>query len=162
MFGIKLCVARIGTGVHVPDFLVDVASEATSCRTGGWYRISIAVDDLYSLPFGLHRSSHEGQMRRAVKAVNARRAFNPSVAAASCRLVCRGDARLYAGMDSALRWILHNDGSADHMEAMVPKTPVLMIAAALLTASPACAQNAATTYPARAIKIIVGFAPGGG
>src|SRR3979409_73862 len=65
-------------------------------------------------------------------------------------------------MDSALRWILHNDGPADHMEAMVPKTPVLMIAAALLTALPAFAQSAATTYPARAIKIIVGFAAGGG
>src|SRR4051812_24732648 len=45
---------------------------------------------------------------------------------------------------------------------MVPKTPVLMIATALLTVSPAFAQNAATTYPARAIKIIVGFAAGGG
>ena len=44
----------------------------------------------------------------------------------------------------------------------MPKTPVLMIAAALLTVSPAFAQNAATTYPARAIKIIVGFAAGGG
>jgi tripartite-type tricarboxylate transporter receptor subunit TctC len=44
------------------------------------------------------------------------------------------------------------------MEALVPKTPVLMIAAALLTVSPAFAQNAATTYPARAVKIIVGFA----
>ena len=37
-----------------------------------------------------------------------------------------------------------------------------MIAAALLAVSPASAQNAATTYPARAIKIIVGFAAGGG
>jgi tripartite-type tricarboxylate transporter receptor subunit TctC len=65
-------------------------------------------------------------------------------------------------MDSALRWSLHDDVSADHMEAMVPRTPVLMIAAALLAVSPASAQNAATTYPARAIKIIVGFAAGGG
>lgn len=48
------------------------------------------------------------------------------------------------------------------MEALVPKTPVLMIAAALLTVSPAFAQSAATTDPARAIKIIVGFAAGGG
>ena len=44
----------------------------------------------------------------------------------------------------------------------MPKTPVLMITAALLTVSPAFAQNATTTYPSRAIKIIVGFAAGGG
>jgi tripartite-type tricarboxylate transporter receptor subunit TctC len=48
------------------------------------------------------------------------------------------------------------------MEAIVPKTPVLITVAALFTVSPAFAQNAATAYPTRAIKIIVGFAAGGG
>jgi hypothetical protein len=54
------------------------------------------------------------------------------------------------------------DVSDDHTEAMVPKTPVLMIAAVLLTVSSALAQGPATTYPARPVKIIVGFAAGGG
>jgi hypothetical protein len=45
-----------------------------------------------------------GQIRHVVKGVNARRAFNPSVAAAACRLRCRRD------VGSTLAWILHCDG----------------------------------------------------
>ena len=44
---------------------------------------------------------------------------------------------------STLAWILHEYASSDRMGAIVPKTSVSIIAAALFTVSPAFAQNAA-------------------
>src|SRR6478609_1737463 len=118
--------------------------KAAVCRTGGWYRISIAVDDLNSLPFRLQPAGAD-----EARGQRSEREAHLQTQPGGCCLPVALPPRcpLYAGMDSALRWILHDNGSANYMEAPVPKTPVLMIAAALLTVSPAFAQNAATTYP---------------
>ena len=48
MFRIKLCVARIGTGVHVPRILIDGASESPAGLAAG---TGLALPLMISIPF---------------------------------------------------------------------------------------------------------------